>query len=471
MYCSVSVIILLLLYFFELLRMAMPMEVNRLERDEFIYELKFRGITTKDDTSVDEIRKILRRLLKLERGGTPLTYPTYPFEFGVDHDEVKAKTGEISLLLSTFADREKSGPFMKISTKLWHAYKRIDRSCPKGDGQTGQKSKLIVTLLDQYSSLQRKARKYQERSQTHGAVELAELLSSTNIESSETSSSSESEDDPEEEASVAAISRIAYAPPPMRPKSVPVYQWNLAYDGESMSLNAFLETVSEYSVSRNVTKAQLCVSAADLFKGRAKIWYNSIRNSVVDWDDLVGRLRKQFLPSDYNDRLLEEIKQRTQGPKESIGLYIATIKLMFDRLTFSVSEALKLKIILKNISPFYQSQLGLVQIKSIEELIDVGRQLEERKEAIEAFVPPPRNRKFMEPDLAYVYTDGEALGNPSSCHEINTSCWNCKEPGHRAAQCPKPKGERYCFKCGNPGHTVRSCPKCSRNSGNFSGRP
>ncbi|KAK9744793.1 hypothetical protein QE152_g7504 [Popillia japonica] len=55
---------------------------------------------------------------------------------------------------------------------------------------------------------------------------------------------------------------------------------------------------------------------------------------------------------------------------------------------------------LKNLMPFYQTQFGLVEIKSIPELLKYGKQLEARKASVEAYVPPPLRGKSLEPDLA-----------------------------------------------------------------------
>ena len=57
-------------------------------------------------------------------------------------------------------------------------------------------------------------------------------------------------------------------------KLVPVYQWNLTFNGgkskTDMSLNAFLERVDELCESRNISKAQLFTSAGIYF--RAPHW-------------------------------------------------------------------------------------------------------------------------------------------------------------------------------------------------------
>jgi hypothetical protein len=61
-------------------------------------------------------------------------------------------------------------------------------------------------------------------------------------------------------------------------------------------------------------------------------------------------LCNQFQPADYNDRLFDEIRRRTQGPDESIAMFAAVMDNMFDRVTVRVPEATRLKIILKNLA-------------------------------------------------------------------------------------------------------------------------
>lgn len=126
---------------------------------------------------------------------------------------------------------------------------------------------------------------------------------------------------------------------------------------------------------------------------------------------------------------------------------------------------------MKNIAPFYQSQLGLVKITTIKQVLELGRQMESRKESIETFTPPPRNtRNLLEPDLAYVYASSASCSSGVSEVEV-LECWVCKKPGHLAAKCPSKPQRRYCFKCGNPGVTIKTCAKCnpSQNSGNSTG--
>lgn len=178
-------------------------------------------------------------------------------------------------------------------------------------------------------------------------------------------------------------------------------------------------------------------------------------------------LKQEFQPINFDEKLMDEIKKRTQGPDESIGIYLAIMSAMFGRLTCSISETTQLKILLRNISPFYQNQLGLVEVTSVAHLRTLCSKLEERREAVEAFVSPSR-RHELEPDLAYVglepvapVTVSEIVPSPetsSRAHSIH--CFNCRQLEHRAIGCGGPRVKK-CYRCQKPGNTVRTCPDCN----------
>ena len=264
-------------------------------------------------------------------------------------------------------------------------------------------------------------------------------------------------------------------------KSVPVSKWNIKFSGDvkHTSVNSFLERVEELRIARNVTKPQLLRTVVDLFQDTALIWYRANRHLFQTWDELTDSLRDVFQPIDYEEKLLDEIKRRTQGPNETISIYIAVMTSLFSRLRVKISEQRKIQILMRNIAPFYQTQLSLVDVKSVHELLKLGRRLEERKCSVEAYAPPPRRQQSVEPDLAYVYAEPiyspstsnprhHSLRSPNSVETIQSNtrvCWNCSKPGHRSVNCRESR-KKHCFRCGKPDVTVRSCPSCSNNLGN-----
>lgn len=450
------------------------MEVNRLEKEELTYELAIRGVT--DKATVGEMRSCLRQFLKLEKHESNIAQLSYPYTFAADMEYLGTKDTEIEGLVESFKDDERSAQFRKTSTKRLHAFHRASRSKADTPDEHTQRSKFLVKFLELRSRLKSKARQYKRLSQTGNTpVDASVLMSSTTI-------GEEIEDDSESDIEGAGISNNQVE---KNVKSVPVVKWNITkFSGDGrVSLSSFLETVEELCMARNVSSVQLLASASDLFTGQALIWFRAVRDSIDSWSELVAELRQQFQPSNYNDRLFQEIRQRTQGLDEPIGIYIAVMQNMFRRLTVPVSEEVKLKILLQNISPFYQGRLSLTDVMTVDDLLSVGRRIESRKLMMDSYVPPPKNKgQLMEPDLACIYSSSSSISGSSRLDEIGEvvssnrvpnnevrKCWNCGGTDHLANRCIRAL-KRHCFGCGRPGVVRSECSNCRNHSGNGSSR-
>lgn len=397
------------------------------------------------------MRKTLRQLRKIE-GHASFVRPKYPFTCDQDLEALEAKLTEIRDLLENFAGLPKSPEYCKISTKLQHATNRLGRCVPTTDEHRSKISKLLVALTSMSASLRSKAKQLARSSTLN-----ASILDATNA------TNPGAESDSSSDGSGIAEAR-AVSPVSVKQKPVPVMHWKLKYSGDNsaLSLNAFLERVEELITARNVTKDQVFRSAIDLFADRALIWYRANRKSISDWDELVIALREEFQPPDYDEQLFDEIRKRTQGPNESISMYVSTMTNLFARLTIKIPDCNRVKIMSKNLAPFYQSQLGLAEIKTVDELLAMGRKLELRRFFVDKYVPPPRRNQTLEPDLAYV-ASSSASSVSSAADNNERKCWNCDREGHFAAQCRQPR-RKHCYRCGRPNVITRNCPQCSLNS-------
>ncbi|KAJ8982408.1 hypothetical protein NQ317_017210 [Molorchus minor] len=113
--------------------------------------------------------------------------------------------------------------------------------------------------------------------------------------------------------------------------------------------------------ARHVSTDELYASAIDLFTGPALLWYKNIKKSIHSWSELVECLKRDFLPVDYEEDLLNEIKSRTQGPSENVLFYIIAVESMYNRLTNPYSEKEKVKQIKQRYRPPPSRKLQLLE--------------------------------------------------------------------------------------------------------------
>lgn len=432
--------------------MDLKFDCNRLNKDELAYELKIRGFD--EVGNVEEMRSCLRNVMKLERSNQSLTYPAYNLVFDDEIKIVEGKIVEIFDLIENFNDGIESGAYKKITSKIAHIVKRIDRTNPTEPEKHKIRSRVLSQALTMMPKLKNRLRVLQK--------ETVSLLDASlmNIELDDASSLSEGEREIENVVK-SSTPKQNYSPASNSHfKSIPVNKWGLQFSGDvkDLSISAFLERVEELSCSRHVDKNELFKSAIDLFKGNALTWFRANRKKFSSWKDISAALKKQFQPHDYDDRLFEEIKRRTQGEGENIGIYVACMSNLFSRLSVTIPEHTQLKLILKNLSPFFQLHLGLTEVHSIDELVQLCNKLETKRHNVESYVKPHKKKNDLEPDLAYL-EPSTSLARPVA--KISSlSCWNCNKTGHRSKDCKSPK-KLHCFKCGCPGVTVKNCQKCS----------
>lgn len=244
-----------------------------------------------------------------------------------------------------------------------------------------------------------------------------------------------------------------------------LHKWNLKFAGrKGESLFSFLEAVEDRATSRNVDDDALLKGAGDLFEGQALTLVRAgmARGHFPTWASLVLALQSTFLPRDWEDMLLDEIKDRKQGPDELIDIYVASMVRLFSRLTHPPSLASQLRIVWKNLHLFYLGKICLEDVGSIEELLTKGRVLEYSKQVADSRKNTDAKSYLLGPDLAY---KGKKPDHKILVLEQSElpECWNCRQPAsHKAKDCPEPQS-KYCWKCGSAGKTVKTCPKCSKN--------
>lgn len=374
--------------------------VDRLTKDELEYEVKIRGIDATG--TVDVLRKTLRSLLQLEKSGNTVQ-SSVALDSDVEISTCETKLAELTAIIATFSGSSRQT--QKTESKFAHLIGRINR-IPDTDPVVNEKrSSLLFRLTSLLSEYETKDKMLSNTASIEPPLD--PNFNATNLASSTLASPSHPVNHSSPLAGSSQVQNpisntLLNQPSVSNYRSVPIFKWNLKFSGTSgLSFNSFLQKVEELSVSRGASKTDLFHSASDLFESNALNYYHLISRYASDWDSLVKLMRDEFVPPNFADKLWKQILSRTQGSDEPIGIFVAAMTQLFDRMPTTVSDTLRLKVLRCNMLPFFQERLTLYDVNTPFELIELCRKLEETRIRVEEFRPPRKGNLTLEPDLDY----------------------------------------------------------------------
>ncbi|XP_064214884.1 uncharacterized protein LOC135267096 [Tribolium castaneum] len=419
------------------------MDPHRLGRDELRYELLVRGFSDVRAETLSSLRRKLSELLRTESFGELVLDSSVKLDRVDELRIVNTKVVELKHSLEAVARLQKNSNDHRVfESKLRHLYGRVIRVQQSLSSETPDEAveNAIANILQELDDI--------------------DMSLNLKLSSADPSVAMGSLPSPIVEGAQGLPVQVRSHPQP----PVPVYKWGITFTGEKdgLSVNAFIERVEEYRVARSCTEAQLTDSIIDLLGGSALIWYRSVRAEISTWTDFVQRLRAEFLPFDYETDLWGEIRSRVQSSSERVGNYFACMVNLFNRLPTKPTEEEKLKVLRRNISPYYIRGLGLSDVTSVQHLLELCKKLEVSKQYASVTRPAINQVNLLEPDLA-----GPGTSEPDiKLEPIESVCWNCNERGHYFSGCKKPRRQRFCYRCGKK-DVVKS--QCSCSSGNADG--
>lgn len=141
--------------------MSYRIDIQRLNKQELIYELKIRGFV--DVGNVEQMRDCLRNLIRLKNTENSLTYPECELVFDDEYKIIDGKIKEIFELVEELDTGRKSGPALKVETKIAHILKRCDRLKTVGDDHLKQKSVLLTRIMTAISKYESKISEVESR--------------------------------------------------------------------------------------------------------------------------------------------------------------------------------------------------------------------------------------------------------------------------------------------------------------------
>lgn len=441
-----------------------PIKYFLLNKQELTYEVLIRG-----EEPAPNVLGLRKQITKL----TSLIPNDDVFESGIDPaadcDGVLSSLTELSSrvnALNTKYDYNSAERAKALHNHIYHRLRRMDDSDPIFLQKISSLSSDFKMISKKLSTLQSSIPAQGTTSEPVGAQA---LQSSTLLESSQSIVSVQCEHTQTKDLS------------------------KLSYDGNGC-VRAFVQRMNEYRTVRNLSSNKLLMYASEIFKDNALHWYRSVRDSINTWEELVEQLVRDFSPFDYDYRLMSEIRNRTQGERETIVIYLAIMSELFSRLSAPISEQEKLNILMHNIRPCYAVVLAscMTDINSIATL----RKLCLSYEKVQCFSsrfhePPKSSTRTLAPDLAYnepktnnnnnSYYNKSNNNNQSNFQNFKSHnsgvpvaavdsklptssnrpvfCPRCRTNEHSLRQC---KEDRFpvCFKCGLKDFIFPNCPKC-----------
>lgn len=372
-----------------------PINFNLLHKDELEYEVELRG--GKPAPTVTELRSQIRKL-NIELSSDEVT------EFSGDCEREFATICEKleslqSLLVGTTQRPCSLKILSRVQALAYHLYHRLSRLQPlEGAGDKFfETNATIEKIIDRLESIMLNFRS----------------------------------------------SRVA-SPTPVREvipeKYQAVHTLNIKFDGKSC-VKGFLQRLEEVRVSRGISDERLFKSAPELFTDGALCWYRGAISDVHTWSELKNLLLAEYLPFDFDFRLMKEIRERTQGQDESIVNYLSVMQNYFSQLLKPITEIEKLAIVRHNIRPFYTTQLALHPINSWSDLKSSCRLLEQAECIARSFSEPTTSASILASDLIYTCDNGKATAGQVSAIQ-------------------EPSRKLFCYRCGEPDVVTSTCPKC-----------
>lgn len=303
-----------------------------------------------------------------------------------------------------------------------------------------------------------------------------------------------------------------------RTKATPVHQWGFKFSGEDkrvsdqdVGANEFIFRVDGNKRMQGLSDADILSQIGMLLTHRASTWYWASQHLFTSWQSFVDALRRTFLSTYHMIDSLDEISRRTQGKTESALTFLYEMLLKFRTLPQQVEERVQAHIIVRNLLPEIQANVGPwgpVTIADLERILssmqprNLGTAVVENKPAFrrpfvrransvaeaavdeddagvfeiteEELFALKREREIKKGNRVVVANRAAAAVDEKNVRPRGETglrledmkCFNCQDMGHGFRKCPKDRVGRFCFRCGKHNVTTNDCTDCPKNQVN-----
>lgn len=195
------------------------------------------------------------------------------------------------------------------------------------------------------------------------------------------------------------------------------------------SVQTFIDRMEDYFRVQQITDYNMRLSIiTNQLKGEARKWFEPYQFLINRYTIFIDRLQKKYDSTDSITQATTRLYGEKQALGESVSVFITRKMCLFQRVDATKPELIKTNIVLDQLRPELRSRLRGIQIRNMEELVDVASQIENDLKEITSSRGPPimTERRNQEPLRTIQRTERSANqgGPPTPCRFCPGSQWH-----------------------------------------------
>lgn len=263
-----------------------------------------------------------------------------------------------------------------------------------------------------------------------------------------------------------------------------VRKWGITFNGKDGPQAAleFLSRVKNRAESYGVPEHRLHLVLVALLTDDAEGWYNCTKDEWSDWEGCEKSFKLYFLPARMREEMSDEVRSYKQQKGQSIKEFILQLKMRMSWVP-EMTAAKQLERVYKNLDVQYQLYIKRSEFVSLQDLIRLGEDFEEKRRRQEKPTSSDGNqysknqnsrhnnaeRSNVQKNYAletettesHSSNNDQATGSSSDSKKVNPFRDNARihpETSRREPTKSDDKKPKYtCYNCDQPGHTSRYC--------------